>query len=92
MKAVVYMFSIRGNRIVGVIVRMFASSEVASRFEYAGSPKLKTVKLVFIASPLTNAVLRIKSKDWFARNQDIVPNWSDMSTRGLFQRDSSINI
>jgi hypothetical protein len=92
LKAVVYMFSIRGNRIVGVIVRMFASSEVASRFEYAGSAKLKTVKLVFIASPLTNAVLRIKSKDWFARNQDIVPNWSDMSTRGLFQRDSSINI
>ena len=30
-----------------------------------------------------HAALRIKSKDWLARNQDNVYEWSDMSTRGL---------
>ena len=30
-----------------------------------------------------NAALRRKSKDWLARNQDNVSEWSDMSTRGL---------
>jgi hypothetical protein len=32
------------------------------------------------------AALRRKSKDWLARNQNNVSEWSDMSTRGvLFQ-------
>jgi hypothetical protein len=39
------------------------------------------------------AVLRSKSKDWFALNQDNVSNWVDMSTlRMLFQWASTINI
>ena len=30
-----------------------------------------------------HAALRRKSKDWSARNQNNVSEWSDMSTRGL---------
>jgi hypothetical protein len=30
-----------------------------------------------------HAALRSRSKDWLARNQDNVSEWSDMSTRGL---------
>ena len=40
--------------------------------------KPKIIKLVFVAFQL-----RIKSKDWLARNQDNVSKWSDMSIRGL---------
>jgi hypothetical protein len=37
--------------------------------------------------------LRRKSKDWLARNQNNVSEWSDMSTRGLlFQWASTIKI
>jgi len=36
--------------------------------------------LVFVASSLN---MRRKSKDWLARNQNNVSEWSDMSTRGL---------
>ena len=40
-----------------------------------------------------HAELRRKSKDWLARNQNNVSEWSDMSTRGLlFQWTSTINI
>ena len=39
------------------------------------------------------STLRSKSKDWFARNQDEVSEWSDMSTHGLlFQWASSVKI
>ena len=39
------------------------------------------------------AALRRTSKDWLARNEDNVSEWSDMSTRGLlFQRASAIQI
>jgi hypothetical protein len=45
------------------------------------SLRSKIIKLVFTASPLMN-----KSKDWLARNQDNVSEWSNMSThRLLFQ-------
>jgi hypothetical protein len=40
-----------------------------------------------------HAALRRKSKDWLARNQNIVSEWSDMSTRRLlFQWASTIKI
>jgi hypothetical protein len=40
-----------------------------------------------------HAALRRKSKDWLARNQNNVSEWSDMSTRGLlFQWSSTIKI
>jgi hypothetical protein len=44
---------------------------------------LKTIKLVFVASPLNHTALRWKSKDWLAWNQDNVSEWGDMSTSGL---------
>ena len=40
-----------------------------------------------------HAALRKKSKDWLARNQNNVSEWSDMSTHGLlFQCASTIKI
>jgi hypothetical protein len=40
-----------------------------------------------------HTALRRKNKDWLARNQNNVSEWSDMSTRGLlFQWDSTIKI
>jgi hypothetical protein len=44
-----------------------------------------------VASP--QAALRSKSKDWLARNQNNVSEWSDMFTHGLlFQWASTIQI
>jgi hypothetical protein len=51
--------------------------------------------LVFVASPLTSkhTALRRKSKNWLARNQDNVSEWSYMSTRRmLFQWANTIKI
>jgi predicted LPLAT superfamily acyltransferase len=49
--------------------------------------------LFIIFYPLTTTALRNKSKDWLARNQNNVSEWSDMSTRGLlFQWASTIKI
>jgi hypothetical protein len=45
----------------------------------SGQIKPRTIKWVFHASPLS----RSKSKDWLARNQDNVSEWSDMSAHGL---------
>jgi hypothetical protein len=40
-----------------------------------------------------HAALMRKSKDWFARNQNNVSEWSDLSTHGLlFQYVSSMKI
>ena len=55
--------------------------------------KSKTIKLVFVASPLSMLHLRRKSKDWSARNQNNVSEWSNMSTHGLlFQWATTIKI
>jgi len=39
--------------------------------------------LVFVAYNAKHSESRRKIKDWLARNQDNVFEWSDMSTRGL---------
>jgi hypothetical protein len=52
---------------------------------------LKTIKLVFVAS-LVLALLRRKSKDWLARNQNNVSQGSDMPIRGLLFQFSTIKI
>jgi len=44
--------------------------------------KPKTIKLVFVAS-LVSTVLRRKSKDWLAQNQDNVSKWGVKSIREL---------
>ena len=40
---------------------------------------LKTIKFLFVASPLSKAALRGKSKDRLAPNQAHVSKWSDMN-------------
>jgi hypothetical protein len=49
--------------------------------------KPKTIKLVFVASPLrTQHEGERKSKDWLAQNRDNVSKWDEMSIRRvLFQ-------
>jgi hypothetical protein len=70
------------NRIGGVIVSVHASSAVDRGFE----PRLgqaKDYKIGFYCFSAKHAALRRKSKDWWARNQNNVSEWSDMYTRGL---------
>jgi hypothetical protein len=51
----------------------------------------KDYKIGICCFSAKHAALRRKSKDWLARNQNNVSEWSDMSTRGLlFQWASTI--
>ena len=61
---------------------MLASSAVNRGFE-SRSVQTKDYQLVFVAYNAKQAELRRKSKDWLARNQDNVSEWSDMYIRGL---------
>ena len=65
-----------------VIVSVLASSAVDRGFE-SRSGQTKDYQLVFVAYNAKHAELRRKSKDWLARNQDNVSEWSDMYFRGL---------
>jgi hypothetical protein len=47
-----------------------------------GQAKLKTLKLIFVAAPLSKQHLG-ESKEWLAQNQDNVSEWSNMSICGL---------
>ena len=49
----------------------------------ACSPQTKDYKIGICCFSAKHATLRRKSKDWLARNQNNVSEWSDMSTRGL---------
>ena len=78
------------NRIGGVMV--IASSVVDRVFE-PRSGQTKDYKTVICYFSANHAALRSKSKDWLARNQENVSEWSDMWTRRLFfQWASTINI
>ena len=70
------------NRIGGVMVSVLASSAVDRGFEHR-SGQTKDYKIGICCFSAKHAALRKKSKDWLARNQNNVPEWSDMSTRGL---------
>ena len=75
-----------------VMVSVLASSSIDRGFEpWSGQTKdYKIGKCCFSAK---YAALWKKSKDWLARNQNNVPEWSDMSTSGLlFQWASTIKI
>ena len=61
---------------------MLVSSAVDRRFE-SRSGQTKDYQLVCVAYNAKHAELRRKSKDWLARNQDDVSEWSDMYIRGL---------
>jgi len=69
---------------------VIASSAVNRGFELR-SGQTKDYKRGICCFSAKHAALRRKSKDWLARNQDKVSEWSDMSTRGLlFQWASTI--
>ena len=77
----------RGNinqkdRIGGVMVSVLASSATESGFE-AQSYQTKDYKIGICCFNAKHAALQRKSKDWLARNQNNVSEWSDNSTRGL---------
>jgi hypothetical protein len=80
------------NRIGGVMVSVLASSAEDRGFEPRSS-QTKDYKIGICSFSAKHAALRRKSKDWSARNQNNVFEWSDMSTRGLlFQWASTIKI
>ena len=74
---------VRCNRIGGVIVSVLASSAVDRGFE-PRSVQTKDYKIGICCFSAKHAELRRKSKDWFARDQNNVSEWYDMSTRRLF--------
>ena len=77
----------RGNinqkhRIGGVMVCVLASSAVDHGFE-PQSGQTKDYNIGICCFSAKHAALWRKSKDWLARNQNNVSEWSDISTRGL---------
>jgi hypothetical protein len=63
------------------MVSVLASSAVDRGFEpRSGKTKDYEIGICFFSSK--HAALRRKSKDWLARNQNIMSEWCDMSTRG----------
>jgi hypothetical protein len=73
------------------MVSVLASSAVDRGFE-PRSGQTKDCKIGICCVSAKHAALRRKSKDWLARNQNNVSEWSDISTRGLlFQWASAKN-
>jgi hypothetical protein len=70
------------DRIGGVMVNMLASSVVDRGFELR-SGQTKDYKIGMSRFSAKHAVLSRKSKDWLARNQNSVSEWSDLYTREL---------
>jgi hypothetical protein len=64
------------------MVSALASSAVDRGFEPQVG-QTKDCKIGICCFSAKHAGLRRKSKDWLARNQNNVSEWSDMSTRGL---------
>ena len=75
-------FKRESNHIGGIMVRVVASSAVDRGFE-PRSGQTKDYKICICCFSPKHAALRRKSKDWPARNQSNVSEWSDMSTRRL---------
>jgi hypothetical protein len=74
------------------MVSVLTSSAVDRGFE-PRSGQTKDYEIGMCCFSAKHAVLRRKSKDWLARNQDNVSEWGDMSIRGLlFQRANTITI
>ena len=64
------------------MVSVLTSSAVDRGFE-PRSGQTKDYEIGMCCFSAKHAVLRRKSKDWLARNQDNVSEWGDMSIRGL---------
>jgi hypothetical protein len=64
------------------MVSVLTSSEIDREFEpLSGQTKDYKIGICFFSAK--HAILRRKSKDWLARNQNNVSEWSNMSTGGL---------
>ena len=64
---------------------VLASSAVDRKFQpRSGQTKDNTIGMCCLSAK--HAALRGKSKDWLARNQNNVSEWSDMSTRRLLSQ------
>jgi hypothetical protein len=68
------------NRIGGIEVSVLALSAVDRGIE-PWSDQSKDYEIGICCFSAKHATLRRKSKDWLARNQNNVSEWSDMSTR-----------
>ena len=66
------------NRIGGVMVSVLASSAVDRGFE-PRSGQTKDYEIGICCFFAKHTALKRKSKDWLARNQNNVSEWSDMS-------------
>jgi hypothetical protein len=64
------------------MVRWLVSNAVDRGFE-PRSDQTKDYEIGICCFSAKNAALRRKSKDWLARNQENVSEWSDMSICGL---------
>ena len=64
------------------MVSVLSSSAVDCGFE-RWSGQTKEYRIGICCFSAKHAALRRKSKDWLARNQNNVSEWSDMSTCGL---------
>ena len=64
------------------MISVLASSAVDCGFK-PRSGQTNDYKFGICCFSAKHAALRRKGKDWLARNQDNVSEWSDMSTRGL---------
>jgi hypothetical protein len=64
------------------MVRVLTSSVVDRGLEPL-SGQTKDYKIGICCFSTKHAALRRKSKDWLARNQNNMSEWSDMSNRGL---------
>jgi hypothetical protein len=64
------------------MVSVLASSVVDHGLK-CRSGQAKDYKIGICCFSVKHAALGRKSKDWLARNQNNVSEWSDMSTRGL---------
>jgi hypothetical protein len=74
------------------MVSMLASSVIDNGFEH-WSGQTKDYEIGICSFSAKHAALRRKSKDWSARNQNNVSEWSNMSARELlFQWASTIKI
>ena len=74
------------------MVSMLALSALDRGFE-SRLEQTKDYEIGICCFSAKHAALRSKSKDWFARNQNNVSEWGDMSIHGLlFQWASTIKI
>jgi hypothetical protein len=73
------------NRSGGEMVRVLDSSVVDRRIELrSGQPKDYEIGMRCFSAK--HAALRRKSKNWLARDQNKMFEWTDMSARGLLFR------